>query len=262
MLTIIKPIRTLLDRAEYMPPFLQPVADAIKQNAPLEPPIDAIVRNFGFETFMYGISASAHPDQESKTFVFTTLPRAWVSRYDQQAYIEIDPRVRRALESAIPLIWDQTTERGYSDRVDAFLEDAAAHGVASGVAFGIHDARAGLVAVALNSSQAELDDARRAAIAKNLGDIILFGIYFHEIFIRAVVHQGVPPKSEGAPLTSRERQCLLFAAHGLTSVDIATRLGIAERTVEFHFAGIRSKLAAANRQEAVAKAMAAGLISP
>jgi hypothetical protein len=66
--------------------------------------------------------------------------------------------------------------------------------VASGVAFGIHDTRAGLVAVALNSSQAELDKVRRAAIAKNLGDIILFGIYFHEIFIRAVVHQGVSPK--------------------------------------------------------------------
>jgi len=32
--------------------------------------------------------------------------------------------------------------------------------------------------------------------------------------------------------------------------------------VEFHFAGIRSKLASANRQEAIAKAMSAGLIVP
>jgi DNA-binding CsgD family transcriptional regulator len=32
--------------------------------------------------------------------------------------------------------------------------------------------------------------------------------------------------------------------------------------VEFHFAGIRSKLAASNRQEAIAKGMSAGLILP
>ena len=80
--------------------------------------------------------------------------------------------------------------------------------------------------------------------------------------MRGVVQQGVAPKSEGTPLTPREKQCLLFAARGLTSGDIATRLEIAERTVEFHFAGIRSKLAAANRQETTAKAMTAGVILP
>ncbi|TMH10837.1 MAG: helix-turn-helix transcriptional regulator, partial [Betaproteobacteria bacterium] len=58
----------------------------------------------------------------------------------------------------------------------------------------------------------------------------------------------------------RERECLTLASRGLTSEDIAARLEISPRTVEFHFAGIRSKLAAANRQEAIAKAMAAGLI--
>jgi DNA-binding CsgD family transcriptional regulator len=262
MLTIIQPNCALLDCAEYMPQFLRPVVKAIEQGSGLEQPIDAIVRDLGFDTFMYGISASPRPYHESKTFVFTTLPRAWVIRYDEQAYIEIDPRIKRASESAVPLVWDQTTERGRSSRVDAFLADAVAHGVSSGVAFGVHDSRAGLVAVALNSSQPELSDVRRETISRNLGDIILLGIYFHEIFMRGVVQQGVAPKSEGAPLTPREKQCLLFAARGLTSGDIATRLEIAERTVEFHFAGIRSKLAAANRQEAIAKAMAAGVILP
>ena len=46
-----------------------------------------------------------------------------------------------------------------------------------------------------------------------------------------------------------------------TSADIGLKLDIAERTVEFHFAGIRSKLSAVNRQ-AIAKAMASGLIHP
>ena len=77
-----------------------------------------------------------------------------------------------------------------------------------------------------------------------------------------LVQQGVPARSEGAPLTPREHQCLMHAARGLTSADIDRKLDIAERTVEFHFAGIRSKLSAVNRQEAIAKAMASGLIHP
>jgi DNA-binding CsgD family transcriptional regulator len=56
----------------------------------------------------------------------------------------------------------------------------------------------------------------------------------------------------GASLSGRERECPTLASHGLTSDDIAGRLEISSRTVEFHFAGIRSKLAAANRQEAIA----------
>jgi LuxR family quorum-sensing system transcriptional regulator SolR len=262
MLTIIQPGTVTLERAAYMPQFVRSLADATHQGSPLEPLIDEIVRNFGFDSFMYGTSAAPHPHQESKSYVFTTLSRAWIARYDELAYIEVDPRVKRASESALPLVWDQASERGRSARVDAFLADAAAHGVASGIAFGVHDLRAGLVLIALNSSNPKINDARHSEISRDLGDILLLGIYFHEIFMSGLVQQGVPPRSEGTPLTPREHQCLMHAARGLTSADIGRKLDIAERTVEFHFAGIRSKLSAVNRQEAIAKAMASGLIHP
>ena len=262
MLKIIRPESVAVEQAADIPQFLQPLADAIVQHAPLEPWIDEIVRTFGFDSFMYGATAAPFPHQESKSYVFTTLPRAWVVHYDEQAYIEVDPRVKRASESSMPLVWDQASERGRSRRVDQFLADAATHGVGSGVAFGVHDLRAGIVLIALNSSSASITVGRRAEIARDLGKILVFGIYFHQIFMSALVQQGVAPRSEGAPLTAREYQCLTHAARGLTSSDISLRLEIAERTVEFHFAAIRSKLGAANRQEAVAKAIAAGLIRP
>jgi len=65
---------------------------------------------------------------------------------------------------------------------------------------------------------------------------------------------------QGAPLSPREVQCLQFAAYGLTSADISIKLGLAERTVSFHFGNIISKLAVANRAEAVAMAIARGMI--
>jgi len=262
MLTITQPGTVTLERVAYMPGFLRPLADATRQGAALEPAIDEIVRGFEFDSFMYGTSASPYPHQESKSYVFTTLSPAWVARYDEQAYIEVDPRVKRASEGALPLVWDQASERGRSDRIDAFLADAIAHEVASGIAFGVHDLRAGLVLIALNSSNPVIDDARHTEISRDMGNILLFGICFHEIFMSGLVQQGVAPRSEGAPLTPREKQCLMHAARGLTSGDIGLKLDIAERTVEFHFAGIRSKLSAVNRQEAIAKAVAAGLIRP
>jgi len=262
MLTIIQPGTVKLAQAAYMPQFLRPLAEAVERGEPIDPSIEEIIRDFGFHSFMYGASAAPFPHQESKNYVFTTLERSWVARYDQQAYIEVDPRVKQASESALPLVWDQKSERGRSQRIDTFLEDAAAHGVASGIAFGVHDTRAGLVLVALNSSDPSISDARRNAISSNLGDVLLFGIFFHEIFMSGFVQRGVAPRSQGAPLTVRECQCLTHAARGLTSGDIGLKLDISERTVEFHFAGIRSKLMAVNRQEAIAKAIAAGLIHP
>ena len=89
---------------------------------------------------------------------------------------------------------------------------------------------------------------------------MLFGQYFHELFVKGVIEKGIAPPFEGAPLSARERQCLQMAAHGMTGAEIAFKLGIAERTVIFHFGNIVSKLGVLNRQEAIAKGIAQGVI--
>ena len=61
-------------------------------------------------------------------------------------------------------------------------------------------------------------------------------------------------------LTARERQCLRMAANGLTSGDIGGKLGISERTVNFHMRNVLRKLDALNRPEAIAKALTRGLL--
>lgn len=74
---------------------------------------------------------------------------------------------------------------------------------------------------------------------------------------------GILPRADSpeATLSARERSCLALSARGFTSRDIATRLGIATRTVDFHIGNVLVKLAAANRHEAIAKAAARGLLA-
>jgi len=78
--------------------------------------------------------------------------------------------------------------------------------------------------------------------------------------MKSVIAKGTAPLQQGRPLSSRECQCLTLAARGMTSYDIGEKLGIAERTANFHFSNIISKLGVLNRREAVAMGMAHGLI--
>lgn len=261
MLTIVSPVRRLPQHGVYLPRMFEPLISAVEKGDGFVESVTTIVRSLGFDSFMYGASAAPHLDHESQSYVFTTLSREWVKRYDEQAYIEVDTRITQALDSAVPLIWEYATEHGKSPLTDAFLDDSLAHGVGSGVMCGIHGPRQTRVIFALSHASPRIDEHRRREIEERIGDILLLGTYFHEVFMKGVITQGIPPLLLGAPLTARQKQCLVLAAQGQTTQDIALKLGLSERTIQFHFDGIRAKLGAANRQEAVAKAMAAGVIS-
>jgi len=260
MLQALRLSQTKIPSWGFIPPVLDPLVRAAESGRDLVPIIKSITENFGFDSFMYGMCTSVRPDHESRMFVFTTVPPAWVVRYDQMAYIEVDPRILLLWDSTLPLVWDQRTVRGGGDRSEAFLDDALKHGIASGVCMPLGDEVGTRVIVALNSRIPEVDECRRLAITRNLGDIVLFAHYFHELFMKAIVKRGAQPPIAGRPLSERERECLALTARGMTTEDIALKLGIGARTVQFHFDSIRSKLAAANRQEAVARAIKDGLI--
>jgi DNA-binding NarL/FixJ family response regulator len=63
------------------------------------------------------------------------------------------------------------------------------------------------------------------------------------------------------PLTAREREVLELLAEGLPNKAIATRLGLSDQTVKFHVSAIAGKLGAANRTDAVRRAVREGLIT-
>jgi DNA-binding NarL/FixJ family response regulator len=75
---------------------------------------------------------------------------------------------------------------------------------------------------------------------------------------RAPVLDGTKPVE---PLTRRELDVLDLLAEGLPNKVIADRLGISDQTVKFHVASIYAKLGAANRTDAVRRAVRRGLLT-
>jgi DNA-binding CsgD family transcriptional regulator len=63
-------------------------------------------------------------------------------------------------------------------------------------------------------------------------------------------------------LNDREIEVLTWVSRGKTSVEIARKLRLSKRTVDFHADNARIKLRAATRTEAAIKAVASGLIKP
>lgn len=63
-------------------------------------------------------------------------------------------------------------------------------------------------------------------------------------------------------LTEREREVLLWLAKGLRTTQIAHQLNLKEVTVNLHVVKAKRKLNAASREQAVAKAILAGVIEP
>jgi len=246
----------IIAKAVFTPSWLQPLIEGTAHGLPVPDAVNTVVQALGFDTMVYG-AKSVGPDDE-RVFVWTTAPPDWVREYDQQSYIEVDPRVKIGWELPLPFIWDGSIQTD-DPRALHFLDRAAAAGVGSGLAlYFINDAYA--VMVSLNRPERMLTSRRRRMIEARMGDALHFASVFHWLFMRRVIMRGLQPLHQGAPLSPRELECLHFAAHGMTSHDIAIKLGIAERTANFHFSNLISKLGVLNRHEAIAMAVARGLV--
>ena len=216
------------------------------------PHIELLTRQWGFESFGYQVVTKITLEEENRIFEFSTLPALWAIRYDQNAYIEVDPRVRNTWDSSVPLVWDQATSRTGDSRLNAFLDDALEHGIASGVSFPLLDESATKIVVDFVTRAPVLDVRQKTKIRWSLGDMFLFAKWFHELFRRAAIERQIPARNVGMSLSARERRCLEMAANGATVGSIAESLQIDHRLVQAHFDSIRSKLQVTHLRDAIA----------
>lgn len=212
---------------------------------------------FGFDGFSFLLLAPRSP-APALSLHWTTAGPDWCRRYASRGYHFMDSRIIESRGRNLPIVWD-SARHDADPRIRSFLADAGQAGIRSGVALSIVDAHMGRAVVAWDSRMSPVSETRQCAIRNSLANLTFLANFVHEsVFARcrsALVDAGA------GTLSSRERQCLTLAAHGMTSADIGVKLAITERTVNFHIGNTIGKLGVLNRGEAIARAVSLNLVA-
>jgi DNA-binding NarL/FixJ family response regulator len=113
-----------------------------------------------------------------------------------------------------------------------------------------------------------LTDRDREIAGRRLGadDYVTKPIDFDRLALIIAARIEAPARLKMLPklvnLNERESEILTLVARGLTSAEIANKMSLSKRTVDFHIDNARTKLSAETRTEAAIKAAVTGLIKP
>jgi LuxR family transcriptional regulator, quorum-sensing system regulator CinR len=205
-----------------------------------------LVDHIVYHSSKLGASPSVDP------YIRLTYPAAWIKRYLQMGYIDIDPVVREGFRRTLPFNWNEltigTAEEG------AFLMDALAHGVGPyGFSIPVVSKRGHRALFSLSSSRPEQE--WKDFLAANGPTLVQIANRLHSRVIVEVFGEERPH------LTSRELECLRWTALGKESGDIAVILNISPLTARDYLKSIRYKLDCVTSAQAVSKAVKLGLLN-
>ncbi|HYD94469.1 MAG TPA: autoinducer binding domain-containing protein [Noviherbaspirillum sp.] len=210
-----------------------------------------VARAMGFEYCAYGMRMPI-PISRPRLVMFNNYSPQWQQCYQAREYLRVDPTVKHALKSTLPVVWSNHLFESARD----MWEEARCHGLRYGWAQSSRDA-GGVVGLLTLARGAEA--LSPAELAENQPKMSWLAQYAHAAMTRILVPRLTPETL--APITAREKEVLRWTAEGKTAYEIACILSIAERTVNFHINNAVAKLGATNKTQAAVKAAALGLLS-
>lgn len=203
------------------------------------------VEHLVYHSSKRGTSPSIDP------YIRLTYPPAWIKRYLEMNYIDVDPVLHEGFSRALPFDWSELTV----DRPEqqSLMIDALAHGVGPrGMSIPVHSQHGhrGLVSI----SDSRPADQWECFRSENLSDLIGIANRLHQRVVREMFGELRPN------VTPREIECLRLTAAGKDSTDIAIILEISPYTARDHLKSARFKLDCATSAQAVTRAISLGLL--
>jgi LuxR family quorum-sensing transcriptional regulator LasR len=217
-----------------------------------------IAGQLGFQHTLFG----AVPDRSvplEKAFLVSNYPDKWRADYDAQHMHSVDPTVSHCLKSAVPIIWQPSTFHA-NQAQDEFYEQACGYGLRSGITFPLHGngGEFGVMSFVADDRQ----HAAGRSYLEELASLSLVRDYALESSRKFLVQPSAAPTAEPVRLTSRELEILKWVTAGKSSWEVSRILGRSEATVNFHMGNIMRKFDVPTRQQAVVRAIKAGLVLP
>ena len=210
-------------------------------------------RDMGFEHFAYALTVKV-PSVKVQQYFINGFPEAWLARYLSAGYFKTDPIVRHAETSTLPAIW--TDDVFHDGKSAEFWDEARSFGLSAGLTFAVHE-QPGVTGL-FSLARDKVLDLEGQELAALVGRAQMFASLLHHAVARIDLPKLLPEQT--SPLTPRERECLQWTADGKTAWEIGRILSIAERTVVFHINNVVQKLGAANKMQAIVRAVALKLV--
>lgn len=230
---------------------LQTAFDIIDTVSDLEVVIVDLRDLLGLEHLVYhssklGSSPSVDP------FIRLTYPAAWIKRYLQKGYVDVDPVLREGFQRTLPFQWEQLTIS--SSREFEFLGDALAHGIGPhGFSIPVRSKQGHRGLVSLSSSGGREDWDK--LLSENFSILVEVANRLHRRVVKDIFQEDKPH------LTDREVECLRWTSRGKNTGDIAVILQISPHTARDYLKSARYKLDCVTAAQAASKAISLGIIA-
>jgi DNA-binding CsgD family transcriptional regulator len=183
-------------------------------------------------------------------FVQTAYPSEWLDLYTSKNYQAIDPVMKKARNSILPIDWKSAALE--SPKFARFVDEARELGLGpNGLTVPIHGPRGdgGVFSIAADLPPSGWKDFKKLLSPA----ITMTACHIQSAMMDAYADDGVC-------LSPKEIECLKWAAEGKTSADIGDILSVSDRTVRFHLDNARGKLGCINVTHTVARALMMRLI--
>ncbi len=223
-------------------------ASAIPAMADLRTLIETAVRDLGFEYFAivhhvcFGRPAGEHVR-------LTNYPLDWVGYVRELAKLP-DPVVRAAERMSSGFRWDQLSTLLHMTAAEVdYMNRAAEHGIVNGFTVPNHvpGETFGSCNFVAGDSRPFPDGSVSAAQA--------LGSFAFEAARRLMKQRPGEIYLQPAPLSERQRECLLFVARGKSDSVIADLLAIRPRTVNEHIEAAKRRYSVATRSQLLVRAL-------
>jgi LuxR family transcriptional regulator, quorum-sensing system regulator CinR len=238
------------DSAESSDELLMQAYSLIESTPEMEDTVAKLRDLLGVSHLVYhssklGASPSVDP------YIRLTYPDAWIKRYLQMGYIDVDPVIREGFQRTLPFDWRELEIKTAAEM--AFLKDAMAHNVGPhgySVPVRSKHGHRGLFSLSFSRTPEEWAEFLRTTQPA----IIQIANRLHRRVITEVLGES------DLHLTTREIECLRWVALGKSASEIAAILSISSHTARDYLKSSRYKLDCVTSAQAVSKAVKLGLL--
>lgn len=174
-----------------------------------------------------------------------------MKRYMEKEYFRDDIVLKSVFSKTGPYIWKDLDKSG--QRNPQIFSEAEEFGVADGMTVPVNLPGHYPCCINMAGDNKDINPV-------NYQILYLMAVNYHHHIIRIKKLEGKtfkPPK-----LSARERECLTWAAKGLSDNDIGDLLAISSTTVTSYMKNVRNKFNVRTRIQAVAIAVSRGIILP